>query len=341
VILPGDSGYRFDKPKQVTATAASNDVPIPDHLPRGGARSEPGLHAETAPRDPATAAPPQEVASRERRYADTAFARTTQERLGEASVADEGLRGGTADEAPASDATVVAVTSRPALEVPTVLTTPVPEAQPVEPEREMAAAVRAEVVTTEPEPVANERRLPTPAFAVPDRVRTKPDSVQKEAEREIEHLLGSAQTAYRQDFLTTPRRKSAYHFLRQVLDQDPANQAARHGMEQIVRRYRVLAKAALERQDYGLAQTLSRRGLNIRPGNESLQILHAKAELLHEEALEHQQALLNPALHDNDRRKRKKTGAGLFGEIRAFFNDLTPDEVSTDVVESEEAYWNH
>lgn len=315
------------KPSKPAVAAESTPAPFT----RETVREEPVAEArETVEEQPAIAAtvpeeaPPEpiEVASINPVHKDSAFATVTSDvtpvyatennsppsNNRDAENPDDGA---IAPEAPVPDENPVASNRESGDDAP--------GSPPAEPERD---AVDTRNIVHE-EPVKK-------IIVVKKTSRPDHDSVQREAEREIKRLLVSARDAYRKDYLTTPPGISAYRYLQQVLDQDPGNEAAIRGLGEIVKRYGVLAEAALRKQEYDRVQTLTTRGLNIEPDDRELQILQAKAQLLQEEALAQQEIEPYPEIVEPyEQIPGARPNDDLFRTIRSFFNDFIPDDVST------------
>lgn len=328
-------------PQTSAEPPAVNDISTPHNLPTASQDTTPEAKntavADPAPGSEAPAPDSVDVAYVDAQYNDATFATVSPETVSSISVMDEAMPAPTTAITGASDEIVDDEEPVQVMEESNDPTMAGAGALSVEsePEPETGSATPTEVITAAVEPVVVEPVVEEPV--VPKPAVTDPDSIQKEEKREIERLLISAQNAYRQDYLTTPGYKSAYRYFDKVLKQDPDNPAARRGMNQIVNRYKVLAETALERQEYEMAQTLARRGLGIEPENKNLQVLQAKAQLLQDETLAQQQAVTYPA-ESYEQISGAHPDEGVFGKIRTFFNDLTPDEGSTNEFDSDESY---
>ena len=73
--------------------------------------------------------------------------------------------------------------------------------------------------------------------------------------------------------LLTPKNDNAYLYFQQVLELDPGNRDALHGIEQIVARYTALATNALDQNDRVIAERYIARGFQISPNDAGLQAL--------------------------------------------------------------------
>ena len=87
---------------------------------------------------------------------------------------------------------------------------------------------------------------------------------------EIGELLAAAQAAMARDHLRTPAETSAWGYYDQVLALQPENADALRGMGDIVDRYEVLTRLAIERGRYRTAQIYINRGLAVAAGHEGL-----------------------------------------------------------------------
>jgi hypothetical protein len=89
-------------------------------------------------------------------------------------------------------------------------------------------------------------------------------------EDRIIELLSLAQRALRNDRLLIPSDNNAYGYYQQVLKLEPGNSAALFGMDQIVERYVVLGRKALDQQDRKKAERYIARGSRVLPGDSRL-----------------------------------------------------------------------
>jgi len=108
------------------------------------------------------------------------------------------------------------------------------------------------------------------------RIQERIRAVQEQAEMErqlrqqIEQLLAQAQKQIDQLQLSTPPGDNAQETYRQVLAQDPENQAALAGLREIAARYHELAEQALASSESDKALGYLERGLSIQPDTPAL-----------------------------------------------------------------------
>jgi len=81
-----------------------------------------------------------------------------------------------------------------------------------------------------------------------------------------EHSLNAQQ-------LTMPPNDNAYYYFSRVLQLDPANAEAQRGVEEVAKRYALLADAAIARGESERAQAYLAIGRQIDPDNEALQVI--------------------------------------------------------------------
>jgi len=92
-------------------------------------------------------------------------------------------------------------------------------------------------------------------------------------EEKIAGLLANGLRSLKSNRLLTPEDDNAYHYFQQVLELDPGNSDALHGIEQIVARYTALAINALDKNDKEKAEQYITRGFLISPNDEGLLVL--------------------------------------------------------------------
>jgi len=90
-------------------------------------------------------------------------------------------------------------------------------------------------------------------------------------------LLNQAQAALADYRLTIPASDSAYYYYGQVLSLRPHNAAAEQGMNEIVSRYRMLIRNAMNDGDYAHARELVERALRVHPDDPELNRLQRQA----------------------------------------------------------------
>jgi hypothetical protein len=95
---------------------------------------------------------------------------------------------------------------------------------------------------------------------------------------EIEQLLAKGQQSLDDYRLLTPEDDNAYRYLRAVLLLDPANEAAKNGIQEIVDRYILLVKKAADRHENNRAKRYVMRGLSIQPTNRELLVLQDRID---------------------------------------------------------------
>lgn len=95
---------------------------------------------------------------------------------------------------------------------------------------------------------------------------------------EIEKLLSKGQQALDEFRLLIPEEDSAYHYFQAVLSLEPANEAAKDGIQEIVDRYIALVKKAADRHENDRAKRYVMRGLSIQPGNRELLALQGRID---------------------------------------------------------------
>jgi type II secretory pathway predicted ATPase ExeA len=93
-------------------------------------------------------------------------------------------------------------------------------------------------------------------------------------EEKIAGLLAHGLRSLNSNRLLTPEDDNAYLYFQQVLELDPGNSDALHGIEQIVARYTALAINALDVNDKETAERYITRGFYISPNDEGLLALH-------------------------------------------------------------------
>ena len=184
---------------------------------------------------------------------------------------------------PVTDADEPAVAPEPAEDVFAEVA-PAPTEEPIEAAIEAAmSAVTAEAVAPAAEQ-ADEEPLPaeqtTPAEEVMESVEaevvdTDGDDVRQER---IEELLVAAARAMKSDRLTKPADDNAYRHYGEVLKLEPGQKDAEAGMDRIARRYGDLARGALARKKYRLANLYINRGLEVRRGDARLLAIRAEVD---------------------------------------------------------------
>lgn len=144
-------------------------------------------------------------------------------------------------------------------------------------------------------------------------------------DEKIQKLLQQGEQAIIEDRLRFPKERNAWVYYRQVLELDPNNQVAGHGLERIAARYAELTISAIQKQQYDKAQQFIRRGLGVVRGYEELVVLQldvdvGQAELLamqeREELLAVQKTetiSLSPAVQS------QPASRGFFGAVKKFF----------------------
>jgi type II secretory pathway predicted ATPase ExeA len=93
-------------------------------------------------------------------------------------------------------------------------------------------------------------------------------------EEKVAELLAHGLRSLELNRLLTPKADNAYLYFQQVLELDPGNSDAIHGIEQIVARYTTLAINALDNSDNETAERYITRGFYISPNDEGLLALH-------------------------------------------------------------------
>ena len=87
---------------------------------------------------------------------------------------------------------------------------------------------------------------------------------------QVTALLGKANEHFAADRLSYPPGNSAHFYFNEVLQQDPDNRAAQHGLDRIADRYANLARSQLDRGRRMKARRFASQGLKIRPQHEHL-----------------------------------------------------------------------
>jgi serine/threonine protein kinase len=100
------------------------------------------------------------------------------------------------------------------------------------------------------------------------KLRAAAESERKHAR--VEHLLRQATADLAADRLTTPTNGNAFSRYRAVLALDPSSRAALEGLHDILTRYLALAKAALDDNDFDLANSYLSKAGAVSPGAESV-----------------------------------------------------------------------
>ncbi|MCP5424740.1 MAG: serine/threonine protein kinase [Gammaproteobacteria bacterium] len=93
---------------------------------------------------------------------------------------------------------------------------------------------------------------------------------------EIARLLALGQQSLTAYQLTTPENQNATLYFRRVLELDPANQAARRGLDQVLASYVQLTKQAIDDGRYSKARRHIAAGLTVAPDNAELLALQAR-----------------------------------------------------------------
>ncbi|MDJ0738432.1 MAG: AAA family ATPase [Gammaproteobacteria bacterium] len=101
---------------------------------------------------------------------------------------------------------------------------------------------------------------------------------------DVEALIAKAGRAIAADRLLMPEARSAYRYLRQVLEIDPDNADAQRGIERIVDRYARLALRALRAEDYDKAERFANRGLRVKPDSARMQSMRREIVAARDEA---------------------------------------------------------
>jgi hypothetical protein len=94
----------------------------------------------------------------------------------------------------------------------------------------------------------------------------------------IDGWLAQAEVAMEAYRLTVPAGSSAYSYYSRVLEKDPRNAGALHGLSRIADTYAVLAQSRLEERNHDKAAVYVERGLAIRPRHARLAKLAAEIE---------------------------------------------------------------
>jgi len=148
----------------------------------------------------------------------------------------------------------------------TVANGSVAEAGAASPKKIELAALKS----VEPPPLAEQ--APSQQTSVDDDVM--PPTVS--AQQKINELLSLGRQALSEDRLLIPPNNSAYDYYHQVLRLEPGNADASEGIEQIVQRYTLFARRALDREDEKKARQYIMRGLRVRPGDRQLLVLQER-----------------------------------------------------------------
>ena len=95
-------------------------------------------------------------------------------------------------------------------------------------------------------------------------------------EEKIADFLDHGRRTLKRNQLLFPENNSAYHYFQRVLELDPGNADALHGIEQIVARYMRLATEALDNNDKDNAERYIARGFRVKPDDKGLQALRER-----------------------------------------------------------------
>ncbi|WP_281400914.1 serine/threonine-protein kinase [sulfur-oxidizing endosymbiont of Gigantopelta aegis] len=98
----------------------------------------------------------------------------------------------------------------------------------------------------------------------------------------ISKLLSKGNNSLKKYQLTTPLNDNALYYFQKVLELDRKNKLAKKGINDVVYRYEILARAELEKYNYQKAQAHISRGLSIDTNNERLIELQKEANLQNE-----------------------------------------------------------
>jgi serine/threonine-protein kinase PpkA len=105
---------------------------------------------------------------------------------------------------------------------------------------------------------------------------------EREKQKNINQLLAKAKRSLKKYHLTTPLNNNALYYYQKVLEYDANNKKALKGIEEVVYRYEVLARGAIDKYNYQKAQQFISTGLNIDPDNEKLLELQKTANIRNE-----------------------------------------------------------
>ncbi len=143
------------------------------------------------------------------------------------------------------------------------------------------------------------------------------DAVKQETRDEkIDKLLLLGAAAIARDRLRTPKNQSAWLYYRQVLELDPGNQVAEHGLERIVARYGELTTVVMKKRQYDKAQVFINRGLGLVSGDSTLLALQGEVDA----GREREKLLAFQASEANKKEpEQKPEPRGIFSTLKRFF----------------------
>lgn len=149
-----------------------------------------------------------------------------------------------------------------------------------------------------PAPASAPTQAAAPAAATPS-----PDD---SADAQTAALLNRIQEAFEDDRLTRPRGQSAYDLLQQLRQQQPGHPEVEAGLDRIARRYAVLARWWMDKNEYGKASRLMERGLQVRPRSAEL---HALRQEMHALVLRQRQPSPFPSAFEDSARNESTAAA--------------------------------
>lgn len=115
-----------------------------------------------------------------------------------------------------------------------------------------------------------------------EKQKIRPAQNQYRKDKQIVSLLRSAQQGLKDYRLSTPLNDNALYYFQKVLEMDPENKKAKKGIEDVVYRYEILARSALDKYNYQKAQQFISTGLSIDADNKRLKELQEKANIQNE-----------------------------------------------------------
>ncbi len=150
----------------------------------------------------------------------------------------------------------------------------------------------------------------------------------------IAELLSLGRQSLDEYRLLTPEDDNAYIYFRSVLKLDSDNEDAHAGIQEIVDRYVLLTRKAVNRRDHDRAQRYIRRGLSIQSGNRELLALQENIDRNPGSSPDGTAVTARhaPALQGSVSAKERAVSEGVMSRITTFFSNRKADAERGEVI---------